>query len=70
MIVYLKSVTKRYGKVEALRGIDLGIPMGQVVGLLGPNGAGTPCFRSWPGFPSPHRARWRYWAVVLEIDAP
>jgi ABC-2 type transport system ATP-binding protein len=34
-------LTKSYGEVQALRGIDLTIPAGgQIVGLLGPNGAG------------------------------
>ncbi|MBC7222634.1 ABC transporter ATP-binding protein [Candidatus Bipolaricaulota bacterium] len=40
MVVRLCGVTKKYGRVEALRGVDLEIPCGQVVGLLGPNGAG------------------------------
>jgi ABC-2 type transport system ATP-binding protein len=31
---------KRYGNVEALRGIDLRVEPGSVFGLLGPNGAG------------------------------
>ena len=31
---------KRYGKVQALRGVDLRAEAGSVFGLLGPNGAG------------------------------
>ncbi len=31
---------KRYGRVEAVRGVDFSIGRGEVVGLLGPNGAG------------------------------
>jgi ABC-2 type transport system ATP-binding protein len=34
------GLRKRYGTVEALRGVDLEVDEGQLVGLLGPNGAG------------------------------
>ncbi|HEY3177096.1 MAG TPA: ABC transporter ATP-binding protein [Candidatus Polarisedimenticolia bacterium] len=34
------ALTKRYGTVSALKGIDLSIPAGAFFGLLGPNGAG------------------------------
>ena len=34
------GVTKSYGKVRALKGIDLAVPAGSVLGVLGPNGAG------------------------------
>ncbi len=34
------GLTKRYGKVEALAGLDLEVPRGSIFGFLGPNGAG------------------------------
>ena len=36
----LGGLLRRRGEVEALRGVSLEIPQGQVFGLLGPNGAG------------------------------
>ena len=33
-------LTKRYGKLTALKGIDLSLESGRIVGLLGPNGSG------------------------------
>ncbi|MCC6984730.1 MAG: ATP-binding cassette domain-containing protein, partial [Bauldia sp.] len=38
--VSIRGVTKRYGRVEALRGIDLEIGRGELFALVGPNGAG------------------------------
>jgi ABC-2 type transport system ATP-binding protein len=38
--IEVKNLHKRYGDFEAVRGIDLEVPPGQVFGLLGPNGAG------------------------------
>jgi simple sugar transport system ATP-binding protein len=40
----VRGLHKRYGAVHALRGLDLDIPKGQVVGLIGDNGAGKSTF--------------------------
>jgi len=39
-IIEIKSLTKTFGKIKAVRGIDLNIEKGEIFGLLGPNGAG------------------------------
>jgi ABC-2 type transport system ATP-binding protein len=40
LVVELREVRKRYGSVEALKGVDIVIGRGEVVAVLGPNGAG------------------------------
>ena len=40
LAVEARGLRKRYGDVEALRGVDLRVERGSVFGLLGPNGAG------------------------------
>lgn len=39
-IVEFKDVHKSYSKKEVLKGLNLNIPKGKIVGLLGPNGSG------------------------------
>ena len=39
-VVEIRGVTKRYGAITALSGIDLDIRRGEIFALLGPNGAG------------------------------
>jgi ABC-2 type transport system ATP-binding protein len=36
----VRGLRKRYGSVDALKGVDLEVGEGELVGLLGPNGAG------------------------------
>jgi ABC-2 type transport system ATP-binding protein len=39
-VLVARGLEKRYGRTEALGGVDLEVGEGQLVGLLGPNGAG------------------------------
>jgi ABC-2 type transport system ATP-binding protein len=40
MAIMVRGLRKAYGRIDAVRGIDLDVPAGQVFALLGPNGAG------------------------------
>jgi ABC-2 type transport system ATP-binding protein len=40
--ILVEDLTKSFGEVHALRGTDLSVPRGTVLGVLGPNGAGKP----------------------------
>ncbi|MCU0934522.1 MAG: ATP-binding cassette domain-containing protein [Gammaproteobacteria bacterium] len=39
-VIELRDVVRRFGRFEAVRGVSLQVPAGEVYGLLGPNGAG------------------------------
>jgi ABC-2 type transport system ATP-binding protein len=39
-MIQLIDLTKRYGKLAAVNGLNLEVPAGQIFGFLGPNGAG------------------------------
>lgn len=39
-IVETKNLTKQFGKEQAVTGLDIKIPKGEIYGFLGPNGAG------------------------------
>src|SRR2546426_12442762 len=40
MIVKVHDLWKRYGRFDALKGLEFGIPEGSAFALVGPNGAG------------------------------
>jgi lipooligosaccharide transport system ATP-binding protein len=40
LAIRLRGVTKHFGEIHAVDGLDLDVPEGTCVGLLGPNGAG------------------------------
>ena len=40
MVLQISNLVKKYGNTVALRGVNLNLPEGRIVGLLGPNGSG------------------------------
>ncbi|HUR62546.1 MAG TPA: ABC transporter ATP-binding protein [Candidatus Thermoplasmatota archaeon] len=61
-----RGLRKRYGEVQALRGIDLEVHRGEVFGFLGPNGAGKTTFtKCVTGFVRPNAGE----VSVVGIDA-
>ncbi len=53
--VRVSGLSKKYKRVEALRGLDFEIPTGRITGFLGPNGSGkTTTFRSLLGLTRPN----------------
>ncbi|HEY4376186.1 MAG TPA: ATP-binding cassette domain-containing protein, partial [Acidimicrobiales bacterium] len=54
-VVALAGVGRRFGDVDALKGLDLEVPENRVTVLLGPNGAGkTTAIRMITGALEPH----------------
>jgi ABC-2 type transport system ATP-binding protein len=60
------GLTRAFGRVEAVRGLDLRVPAGSIFALIGPNGAGkTTTIKLLMNLVRPTRGR----AVVLGTDA-
>jgi len=57
----IRSISSRYGRIEALHGIDLDVKQGQLVALVGANGlARRPCCGPFPGFSRPRPDPYTY----------
>lgn len=60
IVASLEGVSKNYGSVRALRGVDFRVRAGEVVALLGPNGAGkTTAVKLLLGLAQPNSGRAR-----------
>jgi gliding motility-associated transport system ATP-binding protein len=57
-VVTFDHVTKRFGRVTAVRDVTFTVEAGEVLGLLGPNGSGkTTLLRMLTGYSSPSQGR-------------
>ena len=64
-VIQLRGLTKHFGDLVAVDGVDLEIPKGEIFGLLGPNGAGkTTIIRMLGGLTLPTTGG----ATVLGLD--
>jgi ABC-2 type transport system ATP-binding protein len=58
-------LTRRYGRLDAVDGLDLRVPAGSIFALIGPNGAGkTTTIKLLMNLVRPSRGR----ATVLGVD--
>jgi ABC-2 type transport system ATP-binding protein len=70
-VIEAQGLTKRYGSVVALDGLDLTVSEGTVMGLLGPNGAGkTTAVRVFTTLVTPDGGTARVAGLDVVHDAP
>jgi ABC-2 type transport system ATP-binding protein len=66
MIVNVHDLWKRYGRLDALRGLEFAVPEGSAFALVGPNGAGkTTTIKILVNLLEPSRGN----AAILEVDS-
>ncbi len=70
-VVAVRGLTKRYGRVQAVAGLDFDVLRGQVCGLLGPNGAGkTTALRMLVGLIRPTAGEARIFDRLVRPGVP
>ena len=58
MLLRVEELTKRFGGLQAVGGLDMSLETGEIVGLIGPNGAGkTTVFNLLTGAQHPTKGR-------------
>lgn len=70
LAIITKNLTKKFGDVVAVRGINLKIPRGKIFGLLGPNGSGkSTTLRMLCGVITPTSGSGKVFGLDIEKDA-
>ena len=69
-VIRTEGLSKSFGSVHALAGLDLEVTQGEVLGYLGPNGAGkTTTLRLLMGLLRPTAGRAEIFGLDIENDA-
>ncbi|MEY4680833.1 MAG: ABC transporter ATP-binding protein [Alphaproteobacteria bacterium] len=67
----VRGLTRAFGGLKAVDGVDLDVPEGAIVALIGPNGAGkTTCFAAIAGFVRPDAGSVRFAGEDVTGRAP
>jgi branched-chain amino acid transport system ATP-binding protein len=70
-VLEVDNVAKRFGKLDAVKGISLEIPEGEIRGLIGPNGSGkTTMFHLISGFLRPTSGGIRFQGTSIKGKRP
>src|SRR5580698_4578598 len=68
-MIEIEGLTKRFGPISAVAGIDLSVAKGEVLGFLGPNGAGkSTTMKMVTGYLAPTAGRVRICGHDVETD--
>jgi ABC-2 type transport system ATP-binding protein len=71
LVIETTDLRKRYGSVEALRGLSLQVPAGSIHGFLGPNGAGkTTTIKILLGMARPTGGQARVFGLAADAREP
>jgi ABC-2 type transport system ATP-binding protein len=69
--IHARGLSKRFGSILALDGLDLDVPAGSIFGLLGPNGAGkTTTIRILTGLAQPSAGSAEVGGIEVALDRP
>jgi Cu-processing system ATP-binding protein len=70
-MITIRGLVKRFGRLDALRGIDLDIQPGRVTAIVGPNGAGkTTLIKTLLGLTRPDAGQLAFDGEPIRGDDP